>query len=160
MKTVAYAFLALLSLSACGGPLGDLLTRPSAAKCTDAPGNTTQATALEVPLGQPFLATHCPGGATAALWWKTPAGPYAAGDRFHVTAEFRAGADNVDLRVGPLNATGDDVVVSSTEGSCSNPAGQDEDCTLTLAAAADVVYLRTGAGDPGKENFRLTITQE
>lgn len=153
------SILMLSTMTVACGPLEGMFLRPVEAKCDSAPTNTTKDSAEEVPLGQAILVTHCPTTNGASLWWKTPKGSYAQGDKFHVAAEFRDGAGNVDLQAGVLNTAGNDVVASNTDGNCSNPNGAAEDCTITLGEATDVVYLHTGASDPGKETFKLTVTR-
>ncbi|MEW5853228.1 MAG: hypothetical protein AB2A00_30890 [Myxococcota bacterium] len=163
MKNSIASMISLLALisAACGqaGPLDGLLGGPAEASCDSAPTNISKDTALEIPLGQAFSATHCPIDDATALWWKSPSGTYNVGDRFKLTVDFREGAQDVDFRLGTLNAAGDDVVFGAVEGSCSHPGGADEDCTVTLSEAGSVVYVRTESDDPGKEVMRLTLTK-
>ncbi|MEW5853227.1 MAG: hypothetical protein AB2A00_30885 [Myxococcota bacterium] len=126
--------------------------------CNPGPVNISRDTAADLILGENRHGTFCRGH---RYWWRAP-GTYANGARVRLVVEFDRGkdADDVDFAAGLPNGDGSYVVGRVWAGSCTNPAGQGEQCIVEITApeGATAIYVVASAPQETKhEGFTLRL---
>lgn len=143
--------------------------------CEQAPLNRSPAEAVGLELNVEQVGSYCRMSGVGTLWWKVPdtfpaagcaSSPTPAGCRWRLQVHFESGteAEDLDFRLGVLNAEGTGLNGQTVLGGCRQAAGQDEDCVVLLPerdTPYDGLYVAGWANtrEVRGEVFRLRVTE-
>lgn len=167
----------LTSVWACGNidnpfdPRDDGKKDPPPQACDPLPDNGTAEKAQPVILGEEAVGRFCKRSGVTPWFKNTNPSLFHDGTRFRLKVKWDRGteANDLDFAVGRLNGDGTNITAGTVvSGSCTQPAGQDENCVTEVAAAESdggfvEVYVRVAGRIPEstqEEVFRITLTEE
>lgn len=134
--------------------------------CEPLPTNNSAETAVPLMLGEEKVAQFCK--AAVPRPWFRHTGNFADKTKFRLTVRWKNGleAEDIDFVVGRLNGDGSFFAGDVVSGSCSQPAGQDENCVTIVPASVegqpvDAIYVRVSDSSPQAEEevFRITLSE-